>query len=107
MRAGRLRHRVAIQQKSQAATLHLEMEDTWTTTATVWAQVNPKSSNEGLEADRTMARATHEITMRTRTIPTANMRLLFGSRVFYVDGPPRDHDERGIHMVLDCRETVE
>ena len=84
----------------------MEMSETWANVATVWARVVPKASAEGVEADRTMARKTHEITIRSRSDVTANMRVSFDSRYFYLDGPPRDFEERGIYQILDCVETT-
>ena len=97
---------MTIESKSETPSAHLEMTDSWSSVATVWARIVPKSSAEGVEADRTMARITHEITIRARDDVDANMRVVFGSRTFYIDGPPRDFEERGIFMVLDCKETT-
>lgn len=106
MKAGWLRHRVTIQQKSESASAHLEMTDTWVDVATVWARIVPKSSAESMESDRTIGRITHEITIRARSDIGANMRVVFGSRYLYIDGPPRDFEERGIYQVFDCKETL-
>lgn len=106
MRAGLLRHRVTIQSKAETASDHLEMEDVWSDVASVWAKVSPTTSAESVESDKTMGRITHEITIRARTDVKANMRFKFGTRYFYIDGPPRDMDERGILQIMECKETL-
>lgn len=104
MRAGMLRHQITIQSKSEARSAHGENADTWSEHATVWADVAPKAAKEGYEADQNVARITHEITIRALSTVTANMRVLFDSRYFYLTGPPRNHREIGRYMILDCEE---
>lgn len=106
MRAGLLRHRLTFQNKTEARNEYGEMEDTWSDAFTVYGRVNAKASSERIEADQFVARMTHEITIRARSGITANMRVVFGARTFYIDGPPRDWDERGIQMIFDAREET-
>jgi SPP1 family predicted phage head-tail adaptor len=102
--AGKLRHRIKLQSKSEIRNDHGEMEDSWTDVATVWARVTPKAATEAMESLQSVGRLTHEITIRARAGITSNMRALFGTREFYIDGPPRNTNERGVEMVMDCRE---
>jgi len=110
MRAGLLRHQVVFEKKTQARHEIGEMQDTWSDVfanpRTSRARINPKASKESNEADQAVARLTHEITIRARTGITANMRVVFGARTFYIDGPPRNWDERGVHMIFDAREET-
>ena len=106
MRAGSLRHRVAIQAKTEARSAHGEMTDSWATATTVWAAVNPAASSEKDEMDHSVARRTHEIMMRPNTHINADCRFLFDSRYLYPVGPPRDFQERGIFIAVDCAETM-
>jgi SPP1 family predicted phage head-tail adaptor len=82
------------------------MTDSWATQQTVWASVHPAQSAEGEEADHSVARRTHEIMMRPNTNVNADCRFLFDSRYLYPVGPPRDYQERGIYVAVDCKETM-
>ena len=106
MRAGLLRHSVTIEYKTETPTDHLEVVEAWATLATVRARVTPKSSEEGSEADRAVPRRTHEVVIRSGPAVTADMRINHGGRLLYIVGPPRDFEERGIHLTLDCKETL-
>lgn len=57
VRAGGLRRRVTIQQRSDAQDTFGEADPTWTTLATVWASIEPMQGSEmmggGLEMDST------------------------------------------------------
>ena len=105
MRSGSLRHKIVIQSKSEAVTAHGEMDDTWSTHATVRARINPVKADEGVSADQNVARRTHEVTIRALSTVTPDMRISWDSRIFYITGV-RDFDERGVRMILDCREEI-
>ncbi len=105
MRAGRLRHRVAIQAKSQAPDDMNQMVDTWSTAASVWADIKPMRAAEGYEAQQNVPRCTHEITMRYTDAVDANMRIVYDSRNFYIQGI-RNIEERNFMLILECNERV-
>ena len=48
MRIGVLRHRISLQEKTQAANAYGEPVEDWTTTKTVWGSVEPLRGNEYL-----------------------------------------------------------
>lgn len=103
MRAGTLRHSVTIQSKSESVSAHGEMTDTWSTHATVYARINPARVREDVNTDQVVPRITHEVTIRSLSTVTPDMRILFGSRYLYIVGV-KNADERNIMMMLDCEE---
>lgn len=105
MRAGSLRHRVAIQSKTTSPDDLNEPVDTWATVATVWARMAPMKAAEGYEAHQNVARTTHEITMRYTTAVDENMRILHEGRSFYIQGI-RNSEEKDVMLTLECNERV-
>lgn len=110
MQAGKLRHRIAIQRpnRSQGTTFGDAKIESWTTIATVWAAIEPISSREALKADHVMSGITHRIRMRGQSnlAVTSDMRVQFGTRIFQIEMPPINKDERGIELELMCTEQV-
>lgn len=104
MRAGSLRHRLAIQSKSTAPDDMNQPIETWTTLATVWGRVAPMKAAEGYEAQQNVARITHEITLRYTAV-TEDMRIVHDSRNFYIQGI-RNAEEKGVMLTLECNERA-
>lgn len=107
MRAGRLRHRITFQSATEVADAHGEDVKTWNDQATRWASVEPLSAREQLANDQATGHITHKITIRNRPpdpINAAQQRILFGNRVFHINGPPITKNERGIETTLTCEE---
>lgn len=105
MRAGSLRHRLAIQSKSEAQDDLNQPVDTWSTVTTVWGRVAPMKAAEGYEAQQNVARITHEITIRHTSAVTENMRIVHDGRTFYIQGM-RNAEEKGVMLTLECSERV-
>jgi SPP1 family predicted phage head-tail adaptor len=78
----------------------------WDDVATIWAKVSPLSAREAFWASQIQASTTHTIVCRydPRIVTTARLRM--GSRIFNLDGPPRDLDERNIYMVINAIERA-
>lgn len=107
MRAGRLRHRVAIQANTPAKSGGYGGEgDSWATIATVWAGIESEGSKEYSDGQTTKAAATFTVTIRYRAGITEQHRLLFGSRVLEITGRPENKDERNIELRIPCREVT-
>jgi len=64
MRAGRLRHQVAIQRRTSAESNFGEPADTWTTLATVPAGIEPVSGREYFAAQQVQSEVTHRVAIR-------------------------------------------
>ena len=104
MQAGKLRHRVTIQDKTVARDAYNGEVITWTTVTTVWAAVEPLNGREFLEAQRDGAQVTTRIRIRDRSV-TPEMRVVFGSHVYDVESVIAV-EERGAEVVLMCKELV-
>jgi SPP1 family predicted phage head-tail adaptor len=85
MRAGKLRHRVTIQedQGTTQDSLGQEIED-WQDVATVWAAVEPLQGREFLEAKQLQAEVTTRIRIRYRSGIEPEMRVVWGDHTYDV-----------------------
>jgi len=105
MRAGIMRHRITIQSKSVVRDSFGGETVTWTTFATVWAQMRPLSGREYFDARQAQADLTTEIVIRYLAGVLPEMRVVDGDHVYdiwsisNVEGLNRQ-------MVLLCREEV-
>ena len=105
MRAGRLRHRVTIQQPTEGApNSYGETANTWSTLATVWALVQTMSGREGYYAAQVQPDASVQITMRYREDVTTDMRVSYDSRYFNILSVIPD--PKNTQLVLACAEAV-
>jgi len=87
VRAGSLRHRVAIQTETQTPDGMGGFTTTWaaiTGMASVPAAIWPLSAKESLDAMKLELTVTHKIRIRYRSGITAANRILFGSRTFNI-----------------------
>lgn len=105
MRAGRLRHRITIQQKSVSQDAYGEEDATWSTYLQTWASVEPLEGREYMEGRAQAQAVSHRVLMRHRDGVTAEMRVLHGSRVLQIESVlnTRERDEE---LELMCREMV-
>jgi SPP1 family predicted phage head-tail adaptor len=105
--AGKLRHRLTIQQDSGTsldASGHVT-ED-WTDVLTVWASVQPVAGLERWRANQMQAETTHLITIRYLEAVTTKMRGLFqGTRELNFLSV-LNVDERNIEMQIQAKERV-
>jgi len=97
MRAGPLKNRLAFQGALETTAVNGERSKIWTTRATVWGSVEPLSSRELLTGQQVAPRATHKIVIRGGGVqPSTRERVLFGTRIFHIEGPVMDKDEQGV-----------
>lgn len=81
--AGKLRHRLEIQQKTVTRTEQGGVTRGWATVKTLWASIEPKTGREYYFSEATRADMTHLITTRAQaTAQTPDMRGLFNGRYF-------------------------
>ena len=64
MRAGFLRHRLALKTKTVSRDTFGEEDVTWTTSATVWGSVEPLRGREYMEARQGQADVSHRVVIR-------------------------------------------
>ena len=105
VRAGRLRHRVAIQSQSTTLDGYGESTGSWATDNTVWAAVEPVSGSERDIGEGRTGVVSHRVVMRYLSTVSPKKRLLFGSRVLNIDSV-LNVDERDERMSLFCVEEV-
>ena len=104
MRSGLLRHEINVQTDTPSVDAMGGASQSWATTTTIWARIEPISGTEDFNDDQTEATLTHRVTIRGDDAVGTVKRIKFGSRYFEVHGV-RDKDERGIEKILLCEET--
>jgi SPP1 family predicted phage head-tail adaptor len=105
MRAGSLRHRVAIQTPVETND-HGSITLSWSTAATRWAEIRALSGRELAVARQQQSQVTHEVELRSPGVTvTPKNRILYGSRVLQIESI-RDPSERGINVIASCVETL-
>lgn len=83
-RAGTLNRPVQIQTRTTTTDAEGNSVATWTTTATVWAAINPLSTQERIQAGQLEEDISHVLTIRYPAAITHESRILYGMRVFDV-----------------------
>jgi len=73
--SGRLSQRVVIQQKTTTTDSQLGRAVTWSTLATVWADVQPATGGEQLQARAVGSQVQYVVEIQDRSDVTASMRL--------------------------------
>jgi SPP1 family predicted phage head-tail adaptor len=110
MRAGMLRHRVTVQERTATRDALGGASLDWTDRATVWADVSPLSGRERLAADAGRAQIDHIVTIRYQVqfadpVAMARRRLLYNGRILTITAS-RDVDERHFDIELSCTEGM-
>lgn len=110
IRSGDLRHRVTLQRRQTGQDAAGQPVDVWDTVFSGWADVSPLSGRALMSAQVMQSAVTHEITMRYRPelaspIDSANMRILFGTRVFNIHAV-LNQDERNRTVILQAEEGL-
>lgn len=106
MRAGRIRHRVTIQQRgTPSQNTHGEDTTPWVDQVTVYAEIKPLSGREFFTAQTTDSEVSTQITMRYRSGITTAKRIIRESRVWDIEAVI-DVDERRRELQLMCVERV-
>lgn len=105
MRAGTLRHRVALQSATETTSAMGQVERVWSTYATVYAAVQPKGGSEVESEDETRAERTWQVTIRYRDDVLPRHRLTWDGKTLDIAAVLPD-STNARHLVLDCLETV-
>lgn len=101
---GRLRTEFALQQASLAPDGMGGHVETWTTLATIFAQIEPLGARSTFGADQTIETVTHRITIRRRDDVRSGMRFMAPGRIFEI-ATVHDPDENGRYLVCGAREN--
>lgn len=108
MQAGTLDERVTIQALTTVQNAYGEPVETWTDSATVWADVRPASGWERFVsgADQEQAVVSHVVTMRYQGgVSPVTHRFSWGGRVLDVEAV-RDVTGRMAELQVLCREVI-
>lgn len=104
---GQLRDRVRVESPAEAVNSRGQVEQTWTTLATVWASVEPLTAREVWQAREVQSDATERVRIRAlSTVATGGGKLRLvvltqGNRILNVEGVQRDPGREW--LVLLCR----
>lgn len=101
---GALKHRILIQNLALAADGQGGTVETWSDVATVWAEINPKSTRERLYTQSLQYQRTHVIRIRFRSDITNTMRINYQDRIFQIKGTWCP-DEWKTYLMIDCEEN--
>jgi len=80
--AGRLRHRIHIQERVLSQDSNLDPVTSWEPVATVWAAVEPLSTREFFAAQAAQSEVVARITIRYRDGLNAQMRILHRGKIY-------------------------
>ena len=83
MQAGKLNRRVAVQQQTTAQDSFGQPHQSWTTVATVWANINIQRGALQYEASQFISQVVYRITMRysPSLVVKPNMRLVYTDEI--------------------------
>jgi SPP1 family predicted phage head-tail adaptor len=106
--AGKLRHRVDIEQQTYTQNSQTgEMTLTWTTFAqSIPASIEPLSAREFIQAAAVQSDVTTRIVIRYRTGVTAAMRIKHGATLYNIRGVLPDKVTGREYITLPCSEGV-
>jgi len=105
MRGGKLRHQIVIQQTTESRNAVGEVDDTWSTFATVRASVEPLQGRESFVLSQSLAEMTIRFRIRYLDGVTPKMRISYDSRLFDIESVVHVN-ERGREMHLLSREVL-
>ena len=105
VRAGRLRHRVTIQTRSQSVNEYGEPSNSLSELDQVWAAIEPLSGDERVEmgSSSRQPHTSHRVTIRYLANGDSTDRVLFGSRGLEIVSV-QNHDEKDEYLTMLCRE---
>jgi head-tail adaptor len=108
MKAGKLRHNIAFEANTATALPNGEpATPSWVPFASdIAASIRPATPREVLKGQELGHVVTHVIEMRYLPNIVPQMRILFGSRVFEIAGPPINPEERNISLTIYAKETT-
>lgn len=108
MRAGKLRHRIIIQENQQIQNqLTGEAVDNWVTVVQkVPAEIAPLSGREFIAAQADQSETTASITIRYRQGIKANMRILHKERIYNIQAVLPDTKSGIEYLILPVSEGV-
>lgn len=104
--AGKLRHRVQIQQQTTMLTSFGEQDTVWTVVADVWAAIEPLSAREFVTANELQSKVSARIIIRYRDGIRASMRIMQKNKVYSIEGVLSDKDSGIEYLTLPVSEGL-
>lgn len=104
MRIGKLRHRVALQSKTQTPNVAGSFDKNFPTVATVWGNVEAMSPVRLLDGKQVNERVTHRIVIRHRTDAMVAWRYVTHDGVRFYIHAARDLDGRNRFLALQAEQ---
>lgn len=101
--AGRLRHRIAIEDYVDSNDGGGGATRSWTTVAECWAEIQPISADERWQAERLQMKISHRVTIRYREGISPGMRVVFDQRALRIQTIVNPA-ERNRSLILMCEE---
>ena len=105
MKIGPLRKQVTLRSKSTNTDAVGQPIETFTTYDTVWAQIDPVSGNEIINAEQQSGEITHKVKIRYTSAVVVTDRVFFGLRILEILSI-RNIQERNHWQELLCKEVV-
>lgn len=84
MRIGELRKQISFQSEQMIADGAGGYALTWVTVLTAWGEIEPLHGDKRYVDGHLQVEATHKVTLRYQSGLTADMRIIYGSRVFKI-----------------------
>jgi SPP1 family predicted phage head-tail adaptor len=100
---GQLKTRLVVQQPVEVADGQGGVLRTWTTFATVWAQVVPVGASASVEADAAGATQRYRIILRSQLSLTTQHRFVEGARIYRITGLRERDDRRFVEIDAEVR----
>lgn len=82
MRAGKLRHRIKLEQVAETQSSSGAISESWTTFATLWAEIEPRNGREYFSSQQVVEELTLVIGIRYYPNVVPKMRIFWAGRTF-------------------------
>jgi len=106
MDAGKLRHRVTLQDRQELQDTNGDISAEWVSIGDRWAAIESLSAREFLESQALQSRVTVRITMRYNAGLTASMRILHAGKIYNPQGILTDKDSGLEYVTVPCSEGI-
>ena len=105
MKIGPLRKQVTLRIKGISTDVYGQPEEEFTTYATVWAQIDPATGQEIMNAQQQQGEITHKVKIRYNSSVVITDRVYFGTRILEIVFI-RNVQERNHWQELLCKEIA-
>jgi SPP1 family predicted phage head-tail adaptor len=108
MFAGKLAHKITVEQRSQTVDAYGQQSSGWVSVASVSANIKPLGGRERIAAMAVQSTLSHTIAVRYQAVLASYIqagawRIRYGTRLFNITGS-RSLNEAGRWVIFDCEE---